>query len=109
MPADPPGGTTVSLGDDGYVAFNRSLVVALTAVNDDLPSPRYIVSGSSGLMVNDGDTPPDGGDARAGTISIPVGSTVTGKDKSRTGTGADGSSRPGVPGTPAVTHRSEHA
>lgn len=61
MPADPPGGTTVSVGDDDYVAVNRSLVVTLRAMNDDLPSPRYIVSDSSGLVVNDGGVPSEGG------------------------------------------------
>ena len=100
MPADPPGGTTVSLGDDDYVAVNRSLVVTLTGMNDDQPSPRYIVSDSFGLVVNDGGIPPDGGDAKVATISIVVGSTVTGKGAGRAGTVADGSSWPGVPGMP---------
>jgi hypothetical protein len=86
-----PGGTTVSLGDDDYVAVNRSLVVTLTAMNDDLPSPRYIVSDSPGLVVKDAGIQPDGGDAKVGAILIPVASIVTGKGAGRAGTVADGS------------------
>lgn len=100
MHADPPGGTTVSLGDGDYVAVNRLLVVTLTGMNDELPSSRYIVGDSFGLVVNDAGIPPEGGDAKVGTISIVVGSTVTGEGAGRARTVADGSSRPGVSGMP---------